>query len=214
LIRVADGFRFGLETLIDRARRRAVKQRIVSIGFLERMHVLPLEVLDDLNFARAAIVERLHLRRYAREAGKLRCTEPPCSHDQLEVLTQGPYEDRLQEPVRPNARCELVEVVEALTWIRRGLADPLEREAHVLRLDGCGVRRHVHVLSLRWGAAAPLHAKRGAAAPRNERRRLAAESSATAGGVPTGLCWGAVRAEPAGSLLHDDATATDVGTSG
>jgi hypothetical protein len=61
LIRVADGFRFGLETLIDRARRRAVKQRIVSIGFLERMHVLPLEVLDDLNFARAAIVERLHL---------------------------------------------------------------------------------------------------------------------------------------------------------
>jgi SAM-dependent methyltransferase len=69
------------------ARRSRISQR--GDQEVRGMHVLPLKVLDDLHFARAAIVECLDLRRYAGEAGKPRRTEPPRSHYQLEVLAQG-----------------------------------------------------------------------------------------------------------------------------
>ena len=72
------------------------------------MDVLALKVLDDLHFTRAAIVERLDLRGDATEASESRCTESPCSNDQLEVLTQRSHENWLQDAMRANARSELI----------------------------------------------------------------------------------------------------------
>jgi hypothetical protein len=80
-----------------------VKQCLVSIGFFAWMHVLSREVLDDLHFARAAIVERLDLHEDGGEAGESRCTEAPPSDNQLEVFVQWPHDDRRQESMRSNA---------------------------------------------------------------------------------------------------------------
>jgi hypothetical protein len=118
-----------------------------------------LKVLDYLNFACTPVVERLDLRGYAGEPSKSRGTEPPCSNDQLEMVTHWSHEDWLQEHVRANTRCELVEVVEALARIRRGFADALKGQGDVLGLDCCGARRHVRVLSLRWGVSAVLRVR-------------------------------------------------------
>lgn len=87
-------------------------------------------------------------------------------------------------------RRELLEVVEALARSRCRFADVIERKGDVLALNCCGARRHLDLISLRWGRSLRPFTPRGRGlrnATKGAGRRP--RCSAATEDATTGSCW-------------------------
>ena len=86
----------------------------------------------------------------------------------------------------------------------RGMGD-------VLGLNCCRARRHLDLLSLRWGrSCAPSYREgRGVRHATKGGRAAADRVRPTAEAVLTALCWRDLRAEPAAGRQHDDGRVFD-----
>ena len=61
-----------------------VNELLIAVGFLQRIEVGTLDVLDDGDFQRLAVVDVVHHHRHIVEAGALRRPPPPLAGDDLE----------------------------------------------------------------------------------------------------------------------------------
>jgi hypothetical protein len=86
---------------------RALEQRVVALGLLERVRIRALPVLDDLQLERLGVGELAHDRGHVDELRHLRGAEAALAGDDLEAFAQRPRDDRLDDALRADARGEL-----------------------------------------------------------------------------------------------------------
>ena len=121
---------------------KLVDEALIGLRFLDRVEILPLDILDQRNFERLLVGEVADDRRNFVEPRPLRRPPTPLAGDDLETVTVGTNDDRLDDAARPDRFGKLGK--------RLFLEDP-SRLAGV-RLDP-GDRDHLHRSAPRSGAA-------------------------------------------------------------
>ena len=90
-------------------RATAGHETLIARRFIQRMHVLPVQVLDDGRFVGHRFIEGEDTRRNGGAARELRRTEAARTGDQHEPVAIGADEDRLQHADAAHARRQLLE---------------------------------------------------------------------------------------------------------
>ena len=105
-----------------------VHKPLIRLGFLDRIEVAPLDVLDDCQLERLRIVELAHDRRNIVKLCPLRRAPATFPGDDLIAAPMGSHDDRLDEPTRTQRISQLferrlIEVSARLIGIRQDIGD-------------------------------------------------------------------------------------------
>ena len=89
--------------------RAFVEQPPVGGRLVDRIEVLPLDVLDQRDLQQLVVADLAHDHGRPQEAGNLRGAPPALAGDDLEAVAAAPHEDRLDDAVHADRLRELLE---------------------------------------------------------------------------------------------------------
>src|SRR6266542_588929 len=138
----------------------------IGMGLLHRVEVGTLDVLDQRQLELAAIGEVPDDCRDPLQSGHLRRSEAALSGNELVAVEHLGHEDRLQDAVLPDARCEILYclVGTAATRLVRVWADPGQRDFRGGR-DVCGPLRNQCGDAAAKATVVPIRSCRHASTP-------------------------------------------------
>jgi len=123
-------------------------QLAVTLGFLDRVEILPLEIFDQREFQDRAVISFADDCRGISQAGKLGSPPAPFSGNQLKILAVFPNDERLKDPSLTNGIGKLLEGFGRKMLSRLQGAgpkpaqrNPLDAVFGIHRGNGCRIKR-------------------------------------------------------------------------